>query len=167
MNGEPSDSTSQLFSFLPSSIFTRLSLFMLFVSFAAVSGCVARNESRVEQILPKLTNMNDARMFFGSPGASETQDDGTIRHEWRLNASYDVQGQYVTEQSPWGKHDDGGYPVVVDREVWRRGHSVTKQCTLVILSDPQGKVLFTKAEGDSCDDLLIRSAGQNSNPSLQ
>lgn len=132
-----------------------------------LSGCAGKQESRIDRVLPQVTTMNQARLFFGSPGRSEPQPDGTIRNEWLLDARYEVQGQYVTERSPWITHDSDGYPVEVDREVWRRGHTEHKQCRLVIISDANGKVLRTSREGDSCDDLFIQPERQDGPPSLQ
>lgn len=134
---------------------TVLCLVGLILAAAFLAACAGKSPSRMSRVLPQVTTMAEAKRHFGHPAASLAQADGSTRHEWLLDAHYKEQGKWVRELSPWVRYDSDGYRVEQYRDVWKPARTVSKYCRLTITADADGKVLNSRWEGDSCDDIII------------
>lgn len=123
---------------------------------ALCASCAAKQQSRTAALLPGIATLERATLLFGHPSKSTPEADGGIRHEWLLDTTHEVAGRWVTELSPWVRHDSDGYRVEEYREVWKPAHTVTKFCRITVVSDAEGRVLRSAWEGKDCDDLLVR-----------
>ena len=131
----------------------------LFAALLSLSGCAAKT-SCIDSALAAVHTLPDARYRFGTPKSSMAQADGTVRHEWLLDVSYEQPGRYETETSPWVRYDSDGYRVETERDVWKRPKHVTKFCRLVVVTDAQGRVLSSQYEGENCCDIVRQPVGR-------
>lgn len=124
-------------------------LFLLLAASLLIFACAGKTASE----LPRIKTFAEARAALGAPGASTERPDGLLAHEWVLDQSEFVPGQYVIQQIYIG-HDRDGYRKYHEREVWVPAHRSGKYCRIVMLADAAGQVLNSTYEGNACDALF-------------
>lgn len=128
---------------------TRRLFFFALLLAMSLTGCA----SRISRELPAMTTLAQFQSAFGPAQTIRPGQDGSVVHEWGFDRTTFEPGQYVTQRIYMG-HDRDGYRKYHEREVWVPAHRSGRFCRVVVLADPEGRVLHSAYQGNDCDALF-------------
>ncbi len=116
-------------------------------------GCASRPATRTEAILTQISDLTAAEQIFGPATTKSSLGGGGVRAVWSFSRVFNAPARTV-DRDVFVGYDSDGYPVYRTVTMYVPPHGEFQNCRIDVTAGPDGRIIQSSAQGNSCDLLL-------------